>query len=67
VSTDTDKLGRPPARLKRSIASLIGGVACGLCTGALYLLLAEQITVATVGVGIAIGAGLGTWVRLADL
>jgi hypothetical protein len=62
-----DGLGAGPARLKRSAASLVGGVACGVCGFALYLLLAGEASPANIAVGLAIGAALGAWVRLADL
>ena len=55
-----------PGRLKRSQASLFGGLACALCAFVLYLLLAG-VSPANVAIGIAIGAALGSWVRLADL
>jgi len=67
VSVQPDKLSRPPARRKRSAASLFGGLACAVCAFALYLLLAGEATVANIAIGLLIGAALGTWVRLADL
>jgi len=67
MTVETDRLGRPPARLKRSIASLVGGVACAICAFALYLLLAGEITAGNVVIGLLIGVALGVWVRLADL
>ncbi len=57
----------PAERLKRSQASLIGGIACGIGVMILYLLLAGDITAIHVAIGAAIGLALGTWVRLADL
>lgn len=62
-----DKLGAPPARLKRSQASLFGGVACGVGAFILYLLLAGGPSPLNIAVGLAVGAALGVWVRLADL
>jgi len=67
MSVQPDKLARPPARLKRSVASLFGGLACAVCAFALYLLLAGEASVANIIIGITIGAALGVWVRLADL
>ena len=67
MSAPMDPLAAPPARLKRSIASLFGGVACGICAFALYLLLAGEASIANIAIGLVIGAGLGVWVRLADL
>lgn len=62
-----DKLGAPPASLKRSQASLFGGVACGVGAFILYLLLAGGPSPLNIAVGLAVGAALGVWVRLADL
>ena len=56
-----------PARLKRSKASLFGGIACGAGVFVLYLLLAGEPTPLNLAIGLAIGAALGIWVRLADL
>jgi hypothetical protein len=67
MTTGIDKLGRPPARLKRSQASLFGGVACGIGVCILYVLLAGGPSPLNLAVGSAIGAALGVWVRLADL
>ena len=61
------KLGAPPARLKRSQASLFGGVACGVGAFVLTLLLAGGPSLFSVVLGLAIGGALGAWVRLADL
>lgn len=61
-----DKLGRPPERLKRSQASLFGGIACGVGAFILVLLLAGA-TPLGIALGLVIGIALGAWVRLADL
>jgi hypothetical protein len=62
-----DKFGAPPARLKRSQASLFGGIACGIGVFILVLLLAGGPSPLNIVIGLAIGAALGVWVRLADL
>lgn len=62
-----DGLGAPPARLKRSQASLFGGIACGVGVFVLYLLLAGGPSPLNIAIGLAIGAALAVWVRLADL
>jgi hypothetical protein len=67
MASGMDKLGAPPARLKRSQASLFGGVACGVGAFILVLLLAGGPSPLNIAVGLAIGAALGVWVRLADL
>jgi hypothetical protein len=67
MASGMDKLGAPPARLKRSQASLFGGVACGVGAFILVLLLAGGPSPLNIAIGLAIGAALGVWVRLADL
>jgi len=67
MSSSMDKLRAPPARLKRSQASLFGGIACGVAAFVLVLLLAGGPSPASIVIGLAIGAALGAWVRLADL
>ena len=67
MTAPLDRLGAPPARLKRSRASLVGGVACGIGVAILTVLLLGEPTPANVGIGILVGAALALWVRLADL
>jgi ABC-type enterobactin transport system permease subunit len=55
------------ARLKRSIASLVGGIATAICVLVLWLLIAGTASVPLVLAGILVAALVGTWVRLADL
>jgi hypothetical protein len=55
------------ATLKRSVASLIGGIAVGVFVFILWLLLAGSTSVAAVASGLAVATLIGTWVRLADL
>lgn len=62
-----EKARPAPGGLKRSRASLIGGVACGGAVFILYLLLAGAPSALNVGIGAVIGLALGAWVRLADL
>jgi predicted nucleic acid-binding Zn ribbon protein len=62
-----DKLGAPATRLKRSQASLFGGIACGVGAFVLTLLLAGGITFGSVILGLVLGGALAAWVRLADL
>ena len=66
-ATPLDKLGAPANRLKRSKASLIGGIACGIGAFVLTVLVAGGPSVGSVVLGLVIGAALGVWVRLADL
>jgi hypothetical protein len=53
--------------LKRSTASLIGGIAVGIFVLALWLLLAGDLGPAAVGSGVVAATLVGAWVRLADL
>jgi hypothetical protein len=62
-----DKLGAPPARLKRSQASLFGGIACGVGVAILAVLLLGGPSPANIAIGVLLGAALAVWVRLADL
>jgi CDP-diglyceride synthetase len=61
------KLGAPATRLKRSQASLFGGIACGVGVFILVLLLAGGPSPLNIAIGLVIGTALGVWVRLADL
>jgi len=62
-----DKLGAPPQRLKRSKASLVGGLACASGAFVLALLLLGSPSPLHILIAVVIGAALGAWVRLADL
>lgn len=66
-SEAVEKVEITPRRLKRSRASLIGGIACGGAVFILYLLLAGEPSALNVAIGAGIGLALGAWVRLADL
>ena len=66
-TTPLDKLGAPPARLKRSKASLVGGIATAIGVFILALLLLGGPSGLNVVVALAIALALGIWVRLADL
>jgi hypothetical protein len=61
----------PRGRIKRNIASLIGGIAVSIGIFILWLLVAEELgyalTPITVGSGLLAAAAVGIWVRLADL
>ncbi len=67
TASPLDRHGAPPARLKRSQASLFGGIACGVGIFFLTLLLAGGPSPLNIAIGLVIGAALGAWVRLADL
>jgi hypothetical protein len=55
------------ARLKRNIASLIGGIAVAAGVLILWLLLAGSLAPDTIAVGLVLAMAAGAWVRLADL
>ena len=67
VDKPLDKLGAPVNRLKRSKASLIGGIGCGVGAFILSVLLAGGPSPLNIAIGLAAGLALGAWVRLADL
>ena len=67
MTAPLDRLGAPPARLKRSQASLFGGIACGIGVAILTMLLLGDASPANVAIGVLVGAALAAWVRLADL
>ena len=55
------------AHLKRSMPSLIGGIFSGIVVFVIWLLLFGTGSIAVVALGLVLSAGLGTWIRLADL
>ncbi len=59
-----------PAKLKRGPASLVGGIATGLCVLGLWLAVEYDAGAAsglTTGFGILVAACVAAWVRVADL
>jgi hypothetical protein len=67
MTAPLDKLGAPPTRLKRSQASLFGGIGSGIGVAILAVLLLGGPSPLNVAIGLLIGAALAVWVRLADL
>ena len=55
------------AHLKRSMPSLIGGIFSAIVVFAIWLLLLGTGSIAMIALGAVLSAGLGTWIRLADL
>ena len=55
------------ARLKRSRASLVGGIATGIGVAILTLLLTGGPSPQHIVLGLVIGTAVAVWVRLADL
>ncbi|MGH7210456.1 MAG: hypothetical protein ACREF1_03230 [Acetobacteraceae bacterium] len=59
-----------PAKLKRGPASLVGGVATGLCVLGLWLAIEFEtgaVSGLTTGFGVLVAACVAAWVRIADL
>lgn len=54
-------------RLKRNIASLVGGVAIALFIFVMWMLIADSATPLVVVSGLVVASAVGIWVRLADL
>jgi hypothetical protein len=61
------KAGATATSVKRSRASLVGGVATGIGVFVLVVLLAGETGVATIAAGLAAALAVAVWVRLADL
>jgi hypothetical protein len=57
----------PAVPVKRSMPSLIGGVFTAIAVFVLWLLLFGTGSVVTIALGLVVAAGLGAWIRLADL
>lgn len=57
----------PAVPVKRSMPSLIGGVFTAIAVFVLWLLLFGAGSVVTIALGLVVAAGLGAWIRLADL
>ena len=57
----------PPAHLKRSMPSLIGGIFSGVVVFVIWLLLFGASSIPLVAFGAVLSVALGTWIRLADL
>jgi putative flippase GtrA len=58
---------QPATKLKRSRASLVGGIATGIGVAILTVLVSGGLSPQTLALALAIGAAVGVWVRLADL
>jgi len=62
--------GTPRARIKTGKASLIGGIAVGIAGFVLWTVVARELGAATVPwmmAGAVVSAGIGAWIRIADL
>jgi hypothetical protein len=67
MTAPLDKLGAPPTQLKRSRASLFGGIGSGIGVAILAVLLLGGPSPLNLAIGLLIGTALAVWVRLADL
>ncbi|HEY1935196.1 MAG TPA: hypothetical protein VGG99_24590 [Acetobacteraceae bacterium] len=57
-------------RVKSGKASLIGGIAVGIAVFVLWIAVAHELdagNVPVIVVGLLVAAGIGTWIRVADL
>ena len=60
----------PTGRIKRGRASLVGGIAVGVCVLALWLGVAHEVGVESIGaavLGVLVAGAVGSWIRIADL
>lgn len=60
----------PRGRIKTGKASLIGGIAVGIASFALWAVIARELGADTVPwllAGIIVSAAIGIWIRIADL
>jgi hypothetical protein len=60
----------PRARIKPGRASLVGGIAVAMASFVLWAAIAHELAVDTTGVvilGAIAAAGIGAWIRVADL
>lgn len=57
----------PQVHVKRAMPSLIGGIFTAVVVFALWLLLFGTASIPMTLLGLVIAAGLGAWIRLADL
>ena len=55
------------AHVKRALPSLIGGIFTAIVAFVLWLLLFGTGDIPMIALGAVIAAGLGAWIRLADL
>ena len=57
-------------RIKQGKASLVGGIAVGVAAFVLWMAIAHELasdTLPVVIAGLVVAAGIGTWIRVADL
>jgi hypothetical protein len=60
----------PNGRIKRGRASLLGGIAVGVCVLTLWLGIERELGLGSIAasiLGVLVATGVGTWIRVADL
>ena len=60
----------PRGKIKTGKASLVGGIAVAIAAFALWTVIARELGADTTGwlmLGLAVSAGVGAWIRIADL
>ena len=63
-------MSAPRPRIKSGKASLIGGIVVAIACFVLWTAIARDAhadTTACLALGVVVSAGIGTWIRLADL
>ncbi len=63
-------MSAPRARIKSGKASLVGGIVVGAASFVLWTVIAQDAgadTAACLAIGAAVSAGIGIWIRIADL
>jgi hypothetical protein len=53
--------------LKRSLASLLGGIVVATGALVLWLLVVDSLQLGSIAVGLVLATAVGAWVRLTDL
>jgi len=63
-------IASPQGRIKTGKASLVGGIAVGIAAFALWAAITRELGLDTIGwtaAGLVVAAGVGAWIRIADL
>ena len=63
-------IASPKGKIKTGKASLIGGIAVAIAAFALWMVIARELGVDTTAwmiAGLIVSAGIGAWIRIADL
>ena len=63
-------IASPKGKIKTGKASLVGGIAVAIAAFALWTLVSRELGLIGTGwtvVGLGVSAGIGAWIRIADL